>query len=104
MVFYNSKSILSPGSERIRATLGSQGRQKFSDSLALNVAMTLRFARSHIATAAVVLVVSAGSALFAQGIFRTNTPGTAFSAEGPAGRVAVVDVAGGRKFRGGDRQ
>ena len=68
--------------------------------------MTLQTARSHFATAAVVvIVVSAGSPLFAQGIFRTTTPGSAFSPEGPASRVAVENVAGGgRKFRGGDRQ
>jgi len=68
--------------------------------------MTLRSARSHIATAAAVIVgFSAGSPLFAQGIFRTTTPGTAFSPEGPAGRVRVENVGGGgRKFRGGERQ
>lgn len=62
--------------------------------------MTLQTARSHIATAAlVVAVLSVGSPLFAQGV-RTNTPGSAFSPEGPAGQVAVEDIAGGRRFRG----
>jgi hypothetical protein len=52
-----------------------------------------------------VFAVSAGSSLFAQGIFRTTTPGSAFSPEGPAGRVSAENLAGGgRKFRGGERQ
>lgn len=66
--------------------------------------MTFRSARCHIAAAAVV-VVSAGSPLFAQGIFRTTTPGNAFSPEGPPGRVRMENAAGGgRSFRAGDRQ
>jgi hypothetical protein len=64
--------------------------------------MTLQTARSHIATAALLLaVLSVGSPLFAQGTVRTNTPGSAFSPAGPAGQVAVEDIAGGRRFRGG---
>ena len=67
--------------------------------------MTCQPRRSQIAT--VVLVVAAlsfGSPLFAQGTFRTTTPGSAFSPE-RTGQVAVENIAGGgRKFRGGDRQ
>src|SRR4051794_35509286 len=31
---------------------------------------------------------------------RANTPGRAFAAQGPVGRLAVDDVAGGRRYRG----
>ena len=63
--------------------------------------MTTTTWRSQLVTAA--LVVSIGSVArpaFAQGTFRVTTPGTVFSVDGRAGRIAG-DVADGRAFRGG---
>jgi len=60
--------------------------------------------RMGFTAALVVAVLSIGSPLFAQGTIRTTTPANAFTPEGPASQVAVEDVAGGRKFRGGAHQ
>ena len=66
--------------------------------------MKCRTTCSQIATAAlVVAALSCASPMSAQGIFRTTTPGSAFSPK--PGEVAVENVAGGaRKFRGKDTQ
>jgi hypothetical protein len=57
--------------------------------------------RRLVVVRAVAAVLSVASPLFAQGTVRTSTPGSAFSPEAPPGQVAVEDVPGGRRFRGG---